>query len=314
MMFYHVFLSRARNEDYLAFYNRHFQCNIQNLQEKRYYTILTSSIGSAGNIMSGSASEAVSLLLFSGFLIRNAGFMRTLIYFLGGHTIGTVSSLIINQVGYRKFEKYIEWINSSDPDEPYPIKIKREKRKYCESKFYFLNDEMYEEAKNEVYNMKEEEFAELAKKRYQERIAFASGGGLALTLLILRMYPKSLIPLPYIGIPTALFFGAQAILVAKSNMIYSNKELMLVGASLATWPFIFKAIALRSVKFVKYMPNDLLMKLNLSRWIQKETKNVKLKIDPVIIKSEEPSHKLTKQQIEMMRRRNEKYKKNKGKE
>lgn len=310
-MFYHVFLTRARRDDYLAFYNKHFQCNIENLKEGRYYTILTSSIGSAGNIMSGSASEAVSLLLFSGFLIRNSGFMRTLIYFLGGHTIGTVSSLIINQVGCRKFEKYVEWLNSSD-QERCPIKINREKRKYCEAEFQNMSEDSYEVAKAEVYNLGEQEFAELAKKRYSERLAFASGGGLALTLLILRMYPKSLIPLPYIGIPTALFFGAQAMLVSKTNTHYSNKELMVIGASLVVWPFVFKEVALRSVRFSKNMPNEMLRRLHLSRWIKKEAK-IEQKIDPVILRMED-GHKLSKNQIEMMRRRNEKYKKNKGKE
>lgn len=319
LIYYYIAYLRNKEET-LESFQKKFQCNVRNLEEGRYYTILSTMFGNGANLRGTSVSEIASILLFAGFFIRNFGLLRTSAYYITGHMLGIIGSFFVNYTALKKLDQYKLWLDNPDFNNV-PLDIKEEKRKYVLSIESELTQKLTSDVEDverrqlAILRMDDLEFVEVAKERYYTRNSFANGGGLALSLLLLRMHPRSLIPFPYIGIPSYLFIGFQAYYTFKSNSQYSLLESLPTAIGLFSWAFIIGSyIKYTNVKTVaKALPNPLIEAFKMARWVPRSP----VEIRPTLTKKVDESIKsiigdtkgLSKTQLENMRKRNERFRK-----
>lgn len=323
-MLYYTWAKWKDQKERMEFFERHFVCNMKNIEEGRPYTVLTSAFGASGNFSAHTVSEICSLLLFGGFFIRNIGFLRTAAFFYGAHTFSTIVSLLFNHVPMRKIEAYREWLPKGEEAQFSPYKIRFEKKKLA----FAVEDELaakgvtdyfeIERRQREILGMEDEQFLTYAYNYYLNRVAYTSGAGLATTFLVSMLYPKGLIPFPMIGIPLFIFAPFQLYLSIQNHYQYTNLELVAQTSSIILFPALMAITFIKRQHFVRDLPSNMMDQLNMAKWLPRRDIKIKKSVEKEKIREIPGMEKktvLSKEEIEMMRKRNEKIQnrmKNKG--
>lgn len=302
-------------KDALQWLDDHCTASLRNIQEGRYYTLLTSCFGAHGDIAASGLAEACTFLLFGGNLLRSFGFRSVFLMYMAGHVLTASAFLGFNYLQYADIVKYQKGENTAyTPRRDRRALVLAIARQTNESNPLFAK--LAEEKQRNLIRMPEPEFLEHAKKYYLERPAVSIGGGLFLSLLGLRLHFLGFIPVPYIPIPVVAFTPIQVWTAMSTFTDYSNEDLILGTAPLLLAPF-FAALALPRAQLIKHLPVELIDQMKMPKWIPRhlppppaaELHRAAEEAAELAKRLHLPTSPISPQQIEAMRKRNAKFQK-----
>jgi hypothetical protein len=300
---------------------RHFQANLNNLWEGRYYTLLTSCVGAHGEILAGGLAEACTFLLFGGNLLRSYGISKIYGLYFVGHLMLVGTTLMFNYIPYRTIEMY--QANLAEPGK-YPqaqsYTPRRDRRTMVLAISRKTNDQnpvdvqQSEIKQREILRMPEEEFLVEAKKYYAARPAIAMGGGTLMTLLGLRLHSLAMLPLPYVPVPIAAFVPLQLYTAFSSVTDYTGQESTMSIAPLLLTAFV-SAPFLPRHQLARFLPTELVNQMRMSTLIPRHEEVAKAQdlrkaaeaASELAKKINLPQTQVSAAQIDAMRKRNAKF-------
>jgi hypothetical protein len=327
MALLYLYADLQQDAMFLEWLNRHFRCSLQNLEEGRYHTILTSILAPAAD---GAAPFFVSTLVpmigFAGNLMRNIGVGPVVAAMLVGHLSLTAVLLGFNYLQYKGIQHLQDALDdgqdlynkSSESSGGMSADMKAEKRKLVFAlarEAGSVNISALEKQQYKILSLPDNQFLDMASARYYQRETAAVGAGVSLAAIAARLHPLGMLAVPFAPLPVLAVFVAQAGFTVASVKTYAVPELAGSLGGAVFLPFIgmhATRSALGELRF-KEMPEKILQKLGLSDWtIRARNPELYAPSTPTspgdsLSKIFQAGVQLTKEQVEMMRKRNEKF-------
>lgn len=308
------------NEAGLAYLDRHFTPTLQNLNEGRFYTLLTSAFGATGNITGGGLAESCTFLLFGGNLLRSYGLRAMALLYLGGHVLFSSTFLYYNFSQHRDIVKYEQNLANPGTHPDLTYTPRRDRRSMVLTVARQTNEHNpgavkdSEEKQKALIRMPEEEFLQVAKKYYLNRPANTIGGGLFWAMLGLRLHPLSVIPVPYVPMPVLVFVPIQLWACLSTFDIYPREELILSIVPLTLFAFVAPYLLPRG-KLHKQLPIELVNQMSIPKFIPRHVPDTRAEdaaraaaaAAQLAKKIRLPQEEATAAQLEAMRKRNAKF-------
>lgn len=301
------------------FMNNHFTCTIRNLEQGRYYTLFTSAFGGHGDTFNSGVIEMTTIVMFAGILSRSFGFFGFFGLYFSGHLLSTSILLYKNYNDRKIILDYKE--NQSNPEEPNKISVNRERRTQIlalERKYHQeTNEEKLKEIEilqRSLLRMPIDSFLSYATNYYETKPSFFIGGTTSILTTSFLLYPFSLIPVPYFAIPSILVIPFQLYVNLIDNKDFKQSEYMF-GLVASSIPSLLFSIIFRKTK-IKYMPLEIFSKIHIPKWVprhnQTKDSSVPVSVDKtynsnVLKDMNIKTKKTSEDQIELMKKRNEKY-------
>lgn len=321
-----LFAQLEQDQATLQFINDHFRCSLQNLSEGRYHTVLTSLLAPATDGWAAfTVGTLVPVIAFASNLIRNLGVAPTLFAVLGGHLMLTSVLLGCNYIQLRGIHQLRDSVAagediynlSNHSDGRHRADIKGEKRKVVfalSREAGTVNIAALEKQQYAVLDLSDDEFLDLAEARYQQRFTSGLGAGFALSAVACRLHPLGLLAVPFAPLPFLGIAAAQAGLSVVTLKSYAAPESIAAFGATFMLPFaafhIFRRANPSPIP-VREMPEALLKRLGLSDWSlaarNPQLPPTKPTAPDSLSRIFQAGAQLTKEQVESMRKRNEKF-------
>jgi hypothetical protein len=297
----------------------HFVLSLRNIDEGRYHTIFTNMFGCGNNLLAFAVAQVMPILLYGGNLSRNVGIGPTAFIYVAGQLVMNAAGAFLNSyqrdsVRELKTQLYagedLYTLGSG------PGSIKSEKRKYVRAMERMdatvTTPLPLETRLRQVLRMSDAEFIDAADKRYSMRGVPGVGGGLLLAAAALRLHPLGLLPLPFLPLPVLTLAPLTFVSLWSAHREYLVQEMSVVmGPVFALGIIMGSMISRRGVPF-REMPESFMVRLRMTKWLLK-TRNSAEYAQPApspVVPGVNPNvPRPTPEQLELMRRRNERFQK-----
>jgi hypothetical protein len=320
-----LYMRMRDDEEGTAWMERHFSLSLQNLQEYRLHTLVTSAFGAAGNITGGGLMESCTFLLFGGNLLRSFGFRTVMGIYLAGHVLFSSVFLAMNYIHLRDINMYKEKLANPDLHPNLTYTPRRDKKALVLNIARQVNEsnptqvKEAEKRQREIIRMADDEFLVEAGKFYAQRKVVPIGGGMLLALMGLRLHPLSLIPVPYVPVPIMAFVPVQVWAALAAFDHYQPDEKILAVAPMALSALLL-APFLPKGNLLRHLPIELVEQVKVPKWVPRHIPDTRVDdlqraaahATSLAKKIHLPQQAVSKEQLELMRKRNAKFQNKKG--
>jgi hypothetical protein len=310
----HTYFRRTDNKTGQEIMKKHFTATLENVESGRVHTLITNYV--SGHSFWQTAASLMMIFSFAGSIAKSHGPKFLYAYFGIGHVALTAATLGLNYAQIKEVDALRKEVKGEkEPEKNQLYSMKGERMKYM----YFVGREMrkngaiefdVDKRQREVFRMGDLEFLDLAEQRYRERRASSLGGPLAINLLFPFIHPRGLMPMPF-TLPVPWFFTNFTFTGAhfSSNPQYAGLEDVI--SLLALLPVVFfgslaKKGTIYQFPGMKFNPNvphgpagtaGSTAAANVAKQNKPQT-NIPAEVAGDV--------KLTKEQIEIMKRRAQK--------